>query len=306
MKLPTFFIVGAAKSGTTSLASYLRQHPEVFISASKEPNFFALEGLDLPPRGPAPPEVLTRMLYNWSRIEREAYHALFEAADRFRAVGEASVRYLYFEEAPPRIREALPEARIVVMLRDPVSRLYSHYNMNRQILLEPLPLEGALEAEASRIAAGWGWDWHYAALGRYACQLRRYYERFPRAQIGVWFHDDFGRDPLAVYAEICRHIGVDPAHRPDMRERGMVSSLPRSRALARFLWWPSRFRARLIRNGGRLGRAAIDGLKRLNAAPVPPLDRATRDRLARDFLDDIAELEGLIGRRVPWYREMRE
>lgn len=298
--LPSFLIIGAAKSGTTSLAAYLGQHPEVFIPRSKEPNYFALAGEPLALEGPAPPHVLRHAIYNWSRTGWEDYVALFDSVTDERAVGEASVRYLYFPRAPERISEVLPEVRLVTILREPVERLYSHYTMNRQILLEPLDLRAAIEAEDGRVALGWGWDWHYVRCGLYARQLRRYYERFDPAQIAVFLYDDFRRDPLGTYAAVCRHIGVRDDFVPDMSRRGMVGSLPRSAALARWLWWPNRTRFLLIRYARPLAVPLIARLKAWNAAPVPPLDPALRAWIAPRFHEDMADLEALIGRRLPW------
>lgn len=107
MKLPTFLIVGAAKCGTTSLYEYLRQHPEVFMPRRKEPNFFA---------GPS----------HGNRTTEAEYRALFADATSAKAVGEASVAYLYDPGSPRRIFEYLgPETRIVIMLRNPVDMVHA-------------------------------------------------------------------------------------------------------------------------------------------------------------------------------------
>jgi hypothetical protein len=302
MPRPTFLIVGAAKSGTTSLAAYLAQHPDVFFSRPKEPNYFALAGSDGPPVGPAPQRVLEGALYNWSRTDWPSYLALFEGAEGKRAVGEASVRYLYFEDAPQRIRETLPEVRLIALLRDPVSRLYSHYNMNRQILLEPLELAEAVAAEPERIAAGWGWDWHYVQAGLYARQLRRYFDLFDREQIAIFLYDDFQLDPLGVYRAACRHIGTDDGFVPDMSERSKSGSRPKNAALARWLWWPSRTRSLLIRHARPVAAPLIGRLRDWNAAPIPKMDPAARRALIPRFRDDLKELALLLGREIPWYR----
>lgn len=304
MTLPNFIVIGAAKSGTTSLLSYLGQHPEVFVSSSKEPNYFALAERDLPSEGPVPAPILQQMLYNWSRTNFAEYTALFDTADAAKAVGEGSVRYLYFDEAPSRIRALLPEVRLVAILRDPVARLYSHYSMNRQIQLEPLDLPAALEAEDARVAQGWGWDWHYMRVGLYGAQLQRWFDLFPREQIAVFLYDDFIANPQAVFSGICRHIGVDPDFRPDMSRRGMVSTLPRNLWLDRRMNWPSRLRSRLLRPPfRRIVRPLMRRLNRLNSRPVPPIDPILRRQLADLFRDDLTLLSKLLGREIPWYRK---
>jgi len=93
--LPNFFVIGAGKSGTTSLWRYLEQHPEVYMSPIKEPKFFAFEGGVPDFRGPKTP---------WAVTDLEAYRALFAGVSEEKALGEASAYYLYTEEAPERIR----------------------------------------------------------------------------------------------------------------------------------------------------------------------------------------------------------
>ncbi len=305
MTLPDFIVIGAAKSGTSSLISYLGQHPDVFVPRWKEPNHFALSGQEVSPRGPAPAPILRQMLYNWSLADLQTYTALFDAAGTAKAIGEGSVRYLYFETAAPRIRQTLPEVRLVAILRDPVARLYSHYMMNRQAQLEPFDLRAAMAAEEDRIAQGWGWDWHYMRAGFYGAQLKRYFDLFPRSQIAVFLYDDFLADPQAVFSGICRHIGVDPDFVPDMSKRSMVSSLPRHLWLDRQLNWPSRLRSRLLKPPYRdFVRPVMNRLNRWNSWPVPPMDAGLRQELARLFRTDIALLSDLLGREIPWYRSI--
>jgi len=305
MRLPSFLVIGAAKSGTTSFAGWLAQHPEVFVPKLKEPNYFALADRDPVPKGPAPEEVLRRAIYNWSHTDWDDYRALFAAAGDRPAVGEASVRYLYFPGAAERIRAALPEVRLVAILRDPVGRLYSHYNMNRQmsreVSLEPLALADAIAAEPERIAEGWGWDWHYVAVGLYGRQLRRYYELFPREQILILLYDELVADPLGAFRAVCRHIGVDDGFRPDMGARGMVSARARSEGLTRLLWRPGKLGG-IGKRLRPLTRPVVDRLKAWNDAPPPALDEALRAALIPRFRDDLDELARLTGREIPWYR----
>ena len=259
----------------------------------------------MPVKGPAPEEVLRRSIYNWSQTDWPSYCKLFEGAGGKAAVGEASVRYLYFEEAPARIRATLPDVRLVAILRDPVHRLYSHYVMNRQlsrrVSLEPLSLPDAIAAEPGRIADGWGWDWHYVAVSRYAEQLRRYFEVFPRKQILVLLYDDIVQDPLGAFRRICRHIGVDEAFVPDMSTRAMVGKRARNEQLGHWLWRRNKL--------GALGRYVrpvttpiVRRLKSWNEAPVPKLDRTLGEALIPRFREDLGELAEMLGRDIPWYR----
>jgi hypothetical protein len=300
-QLPNFLIIGAAKSGTTSLHDYLHQHPEIFLAPSKEPNYFALEGIPLPQPGPAVPEVLFELLYRHSVVTYDDYLAQFAAANGKRAIGEASVRYLYYEHCASRISAAMPDVKLIAILREPVSRLYSHYCMNVQYQLEPLSLRDAIAAEESRRAAQWGWDWHYVAVGRYAEQLKRYFAVFDRAQVKVFLYDELLQRPGETYQEVCRFLGIDDRFVPDMSDRGKVAARPRNRMLDRWLHWPNPVRARFQRQFPWLASAVLPRLVQLNSGPVPPLDKASRNELAPLFRDEVKELEDVLGRRVPWY-----
>lgn len=299
--LPNFLIIGAAKSGTTSLAAYLAQHPQVFVPAKKEPNYFALKDRRLPPLGPAPPDVLMHLLYNLSALDRSSYLRLFEAAGARKARGEASVRYLYSKEAVGAIHAEIPDIRLVAVLREPGGRAYSHYNMNRQYQLEPLSLFEALEAEPDRIGAGWGWDWHYAAVSHYAPQLERYFRTFGREAVAVFLQDDLATRPQETFSAICRHIGVDDRFEPDLSQRAKVSYRPRNLWLDRMIHWPHPAKTILDQIGlGPPMLAALSQLKRRNLGPVPRLDAASRTALTRRFRSDVADLSDLLGRKLPW------
>ena len=175
MTMPNFLVIGAAKSGTTSLYHYLGQHPQVYVSPVKEPNFFALEGEKPDFRAPGSEERIN----SWSVTDVEAYRALFEGAGEEEALGEASAMYLYSEKAPGRIRHHLPNTKLVAVLRDPVERAYSSFLHLKRNGREPLDdFVEALEAEERRIRDNWEWIWHYKNMGFYHEQLRRYHEAF--------------------------------------------------------------------------------------------------------------------------------
>lgn len=290
--LPTFVVIGAAKSGTTSLHRYLKQHPEVFVARRREPSFFAHEGERLDFRGPGDDE--------WNFVtDLLTYQDLFTEAEGYRAVGEISPRYLFFERAPARIKHHIPEAHLVAILRHPVDRAYSHFLMNRDRRCEPeADFSRAIERGPERAALGWGWDWQYAGAGRYYEQLRRYYDLFPSEQIQVFLYDDFRHEPDAFYRDLFTFLGVDPSFRPDMSVQDRTAAITRSPALKSFLRRPSGVKALMKRV---LPPSLAEGLKARvaswNAArpdPLPPIVR--QDLFDRHFADDCARLEGLIGR----------
>ena len=140
VKKPNFFLVGAAKSGTTTLSKMLEAHPEVYLSPIKEPNYFSK---DILPEKFEPvyrkntffadktyfsQKPLKKVHLSFVREEKE-YMALFEDAGNEKAIGECSTSYLYSSEAAEEIRKFQPDAKIIVILRNPVTRAFSHYLM---------------------------------------------------------------------------------------------------------------------------------------------------------------------------------
>ena len=201
MTLPTFLVIGAAKSGTTSLHRYLASHPEVFMSSVKEPNYFSFAAGVPAFRGFAddqPGSVRDRRAYDDCRYRNAitdlaAYRGLFREAGRYRCAGESSPTYLYVAEAADRIGQLIPGARFVAILRNPVERTYSQYLHLRRDGHEPLGFADALKAEDSRIRDGWSPTYHYRARGFYGRQLRPYLERFDPSSVKIVFYEDLAR-----------------------------------------------------------------------------------------------------------------
>lgn len=290
MTLPTFLLVGAAKAGTTSLADYLGQHPEIFMSPVKEPNFFAFEGQSVCFTGPGDEGINRRTI-----TDLASYRRLFEASDDQPARGEASVVYLVSARAPERIRQHIPSARIVMILRDPVERAYSSYLYMQRDGREPLDsFREALAAEPARIAAGWQHIWWYVEAGFYGRQVARYLRQFPRDQILVLFYEHLRLDPAAVLSEVFKFLGVDPCFRPDTSIRHTPSGLPRSRVVHGVLSRPLALKSLAKRIlPSRAVRRTAARLRKANLRR-PHLDSRLEVELRRVFHDDIEYLGELL------------
>ncbi len=221
---PTFLILGAAKSGTTALYHWLRQHPDIYMSPIKQPHYFA----DLQPTFSGPGD----QALNRDIVTAEAdYLRLFQAGTGRKARGEASPFYLYYaERTVERVRRVLPEARLVVLLREPASRAYSGYLHLVRDGRETLPFRQALEREEERLGRGWEPLWAHRGLGLYGRQLDAVLGVFPREQVGVWLYDDMRTRPTALFQEVCAFIGVDRAFQPTL-SRHNQSGVPRSATL---------------------------------------------------------------------------
>jgi hypothetical protein len=214
--LPNFLVIGAAKAGTTSLYRYLEQHPEVYMSPIKEPNFFALEGQPLDFCGPGDAAYIRR----FSVTDRAAYEALFDGVRGEVAVGEASALYLYSPAAPLNICRYAPRMKLIAILRHPVERAYSAFLHLLRDEREPVAdFAGALGEEKARVQRGWEHIWHYRRMGFYAEQLARYYRHFSREQLRVYRYEALRDDPERLIADIFEFLGVDPDFTPDMSVR---------------------------------------------------------------------------------------
>lgn len=197
--LPDFLILGAQKAGTTALYAYLRWHPDVTGPSFKEVSFFDR---------------------HYARGER--WYRAHMPVRRSGMVGEASPSYLFHPLAAERVAEMLPHARLIALLRNPVDRAFSHYQHEVALGREQLPFEDALAREDERMQGelermladptyfshAW-WNYTYAARGRYAEQLERWFGAFPREQLLVLLTDDLAADTPGTYRRTLDFLGVD-------------------------------------------------------------------------------------------------
>lgn len=209
--LPNFFLAGAPKAGTTSLYHYLRQHPAVYMSPVKEPHYFALE--IRPENFAAPTPSVSRLIVDWP-----AYLALFRDAGSASAIGEASVCYLWSPTAARAIAERIPNARILVILRDPADRAWSQYVQGVAGGHIHGTLREHIDASLQDTGCAFRATYPFLQLGHYAAQLRRWFALFPRDRIRILFYDDYLRDPAATLRHIFEFLDIDATFRPDISE----------------------------------------------------------------------------------------
>jgi len=289
--LPNFFIIGANKAGTTSLHRYVAQHPDVYMSPVKEPMFFA----------PEPPEV-RRDDPAWRATNRaqvienlEEYRALFAGADGERVRGESSTAYLSKPQTPPLIKAAVPDAKLVAVLRNPSERAFSAYAMHRQWGVEPLSFADAVSAELDS-GVDVGRKRIYVKLGYYGRFLSRYLEHFDRGQIQIHLYEDLIADPIDLVHEVLTFLDVDPAFTPDLATRYNVTQYePRSRAVDRFA------RARAVKTIAyrflpERGLARARELLRRRNSVVPEFPDDVRRRLVDLYREDILLTQEIVGR----------
>jgi hypothetical protein len=207
--VPTFLVVGAGRSGTTALAEGLRAHPEVFVTRPKEPHYFALHGTT--PNFQAPGDAAT--INRVAVTGRDAYLALYQAQERRTARGEASVSTLYYHErAIPEIQRLAPDARIVILLREPVERAGSAFDyMTARGFETAADLLQGVREEDDRVASNWHHLWHYTRMSKYATAVEAFQSAFGRERVGIWYYDDLRRDYASTLREVLRFIGTAPS-----------------------------------------------------------------------------------------------
>lgn len=213
--LPNFFLAGAPKAGTTALHVALSRHPGVYVSPVKEPKHFLYDGP--PPIAGGPGDARTFRESVW---RREDYEALFDDAPAGAARGESTSLYLYDPAALRRIRAAVPDARLIVLIRDPVDRAHSNWTHLYSAGLEPeQDFLRACDLEDERAAQGWATFWRYLDLGRYGRQLSDLYEIFPREQVLVLRYRLLREEPLDTLNRVCAFLGIPP---------GVIGEIPPS------------------------------------------------------------------------------
>lgn len=317
LTLPTFFLAGVPKAGTTSLYAYLRQHPQIYMCWPKEPTFFGAtdvladtraspveaesrkEVAEVQPhwRGSGTPESRWAVVKGqdvpdrrWLVTKWNDYLELFRYRQEETAIGDASVDHFWLPSAAPAIHAKVPDARLVFVLRNPADRLFAEYaatlwSERRQRTFRNAFLEG-LEGRDP-------WKWPRVLVGQYATHLARFSKLFPQRQICVLLYEDYRSNPQSVLRHIFRFLEVDPDQPIDLSRRhneAIVPRFPRLHGLRRrflgdtsLLTWlpePARRALRCLYRGPR------------SVASMRPADRAAVIDYYREQILGTADLIG--------------
>jgi hypothetical protein len=293
--MPNFFIVGAARSGTSSLVRYLGQHPEIYIPPWKEALFFAAESLPRCFAGPGD-ERLNRLIIR----DPEQYARLFAAVREEKAIGESSVFYLCYPDAAERIARTITDPRIIVLLRNPVDRAYSAYMHLVRDGRETLTFAEGLDAEEERRRQNFEPIWWYKALGLYYGQVKHYLDVFGARRVHVVLYDDLCADPQRVLRDIFSFLGVREDIAVDTSIRYNVAGIPKSRwlytILDNFIVDPSALGQRAKRLMPERLRATLANRLMNMILRRIPMEPQIRAQLRTWFAEDVAMLAELLHR----------
>lgn len=291
--LPDFLIVGAAKSGTSSLHNYIKEHPEIYMSSPKEPKFITSTFMEFPMNGPGD-DLIEKHLITKSF---EDYKTLFSGITTEKKCGESSAETLYYyEKSIPKIKQYfVDEPKIIVILRNPVERAYSAYTHLIRDLRENLNFKDALDAEEQRIKNNYEYMWYYKDVGLYYDQVKAYLENFDNVKI--YLFDDLKSAPETLLESLFTFLGVDKTFLPNnLKEKYNVSGVPKYYFLQNFLKnknvtkgilkliIPNTLRRKIV---SRIDKSTLQRI---------PMNAEDREYLINYYKDDINKLQKLINR----------
>ncbi|MGR9074375.1 MAG: sulfotransferase family protein [Gammaproteobacteria bacterium] len=294
MRFPDFIIVGASKSGTTSLYHYLKQHPSVFMPENKEPHYFAPAkwcGLQVP--------------------SRDDYLKLFDRAGSNMKAGEASTGYLYYPQSPDLIHAEIPDCHIVAILRNPVDRAFSGYCHEVSLGMEQVSFEQALKEEKKKLRRRNGdeFSFNYMKQGFVFDLLVRYVELFGAENVHICFFDDLVQAPTELMRALFRFISVDEEFRGDWSYKHNATGDPGYPWLSRWISTARGLEQAWMRMGKRLipSRLRPKIRRRLvdwNIARGSRLrmNDDTRSMLERLYAEEIEKIESLTGRNLAHWK----
>ena len=285
-KWPNFFIVGARKAGTTSLYEYLQAVPSIYMSKVKEPNYFSSH---------------SHPFDSWTPVvrDKEKYLDLFKAVKDEKAIGEASTSYLYAPEAPERIKRAIPSAHIIIILRDPIQRAFSHYLMNFLSGQQKLSLYEALQKDYFREDKALGRSFLYVELGLYFNQVKRYFDSFGKKNVKILIFEEFTRQTKSCLEDVLSFLQVcsDP---PQNIEKAYNTFFTSQNKISRLI-----FKSKTVYRISQIipetpFKEAIRNKLRGKSVEKPKVSDEAWLFLENIYKEDVRNLERLLERPLPW------
>lgn len=301
-KVPNFLVVGAAKSGTTSLYHYLAKHNDVFVPTHKEP--FYLTGKTF--------ENVNNESGNYHEklvSKRANYEELFVKASGYKAIGDFSTGYLYYYESSiPFIKEYLGNPKIIIILRNPADRAYSNYMHHVRDGYEKESFEVALDLEDARKQENWWWGYSFRQAGLYYEAVKAYLNAF--SDVKVFLFEDLKKNPQGIVNDTCDFLGID-----HITVDGKVynkSGILKKNVLTSFY-------SSITKPNGpikRMWKTLPEGIRRKIHGPVqekiqskylekPKINPDSRIKLQDYFKDNIEKVEGLIGKDLSQWNKIK-
>lgn len=298
MSKPNFFIVGSAKAGTTAMYEFLKDHPDVFLPTRKEINYFGSD--------------LTHTASSTAARNEEDYLLLYKGWKGAKIVGDTSTNYLYSKRAAEEIYQFNPLSYVIIMLRNPVDVMYSLYfqmlfngNEDIQSFEEALAAE-ELRKQGQRLPANMRIqeNLYYRERVKFANQVLRYKNTFPKEQLMILLQEDLLSDPQNTFRQVLEFLQIDTNYHPDFYLVNTNKEV-RSPLLRKFYRHP--LAIGLSRRFPNLGQSVYQFIRNLNTryAKRPPMNPELRRQLLVEYIPEIDALGQVINRDLShWYRSV--
>ena len=270
------FIVGAPKAGTTSLHHYLNEYPEILMSVIKEPDFFS--DIEIQEQG---------LYYGSSRINNiTKYNSLFSDWIDESIIGEASVSYLFYPNVPQRIKIYNDNSKIIIMLRNPIERAFSHYLMDYRLGLTSNSFEEEFDKKTTLNFQ------QYFLLGNYFQQVKRYLDIFGKENVHIIWYSDFIENTENELNKVISFLGLNTDFSVDFNKIHNSFSMPKNnfiRKIYSVVWLRKTLSFLFPVNIQIIFKKAL-----FNEDNKPKLSEKTRELLCKYYLSDIESLEKLL------------
>ena len=284
-----FFIVGAPKSGTSSLYHYLSEHPQVEMSSQKEPNYFSDKAIHN-----------QGMYYGKNRVNTlEKYESLFEQKESV-VYGECSVSYLFYDNVAEDIKKYNPNAKIIIMLRNPIERAFSHYLMDYRLGLISDSFENII-AKKSKHKNTHLFYQQYIEVSKYAKQIQRYLDFFEKENILFIDYDDFKKNGSEIVFQVYDFLNISTEFGANINTKYNAFAMPKNNGI-RFIY-SFIFLRKILRY--LLSKYLVKNISAslFKVDRKPELSRETRSLLIKIFKDDIKKLEEILSNDyLKWIR----
>lgn len=295
MKKPNFLVVGAQKSGSTTLYHLLKQHPDIFLPEFKEPLFFISEiikNISDKDVGFRNEGLKDKLIYN-----KDDYYALFDSCNDEKMIGEASASYLYYHQhSIPLIKKELGDPKIIIILRSPISKVYSQYKHLYREHAEKITFEEGLKLEDQRVKENYTAMYHYKSQGLYYDQVKDYLDNF--SNVLVLFNDDLKSNAIDIASKCYEFLNVNESFTPKEKDYNVTIKRPRNLFLHRKIYNEKNysFKMQLQRIiGAKQYQFLRSKYLRGNFEKIDlRISDETRDYLCRFFKNDIEKLEDLL------------
>jgi len=277
-----FFIVGAPKAGTTSLYHYLNEHPQVEMSSQKEPDYFSDEAIHQ-----------QGMYYGKNRVNTlDNYESLFVQKESV-VYGDGSVSYLFYDNVAEDIKKYNPNAKIIIMLRNPIERAFSHYLMDYRLGLISDSFENILAKKSKHKNAHLFYQ-QYIEVSKYAKQIQRYLDFFEKDNILVIDYEDFKKNVSKTVDQVYSFLNISAEFAADINTKHNTFTMPKNKVI-RFIY-SFVFLRKILTFLFPIYLVKNIRVLLFKADKKPELLKETRSQLRIIFNDDIKKLEEVLGK----------